>query len=292
MVGTELIPYPDPAVPVRIIRHLGTFERDAYPTHVHEDVTWELCYVVERQVTAVIEGRLVTLGPGEALVIRPDEPHGFDAWTGKHLTLMFRQPLLEDTPVHVPRRGLAGLTVADRALPEHVVVASQRRARVEHVLELLRQETFGDDPTRYAMCSLLLAQLLIELARSVGAEASDAHAGPSATARLTVEQFCDELRANLDHPWTLSEMVTRSGYGASQLSLLFRQVTSVSPCRWLCEERIRRARELLVTSDQNISDIAFTVGFGSLCQFGRMFSEVVGTSPGRYRALMQSRGSP
>lgn len=291
MISAEYIPYPDPEMPLRIIRHLGTFERDAYPTHVHEDITWECCYIVEGRVRAVLGGRPRTLGPGEALVIRPDEPHGFDAWAGRHLTLLFRQPVLENTPLGVPDGGPPQLRVAQRPLPAHVTVASQRRAQVEHVLELLRQESLGEDPMRPVMCSLLLSQLLVELVRSAAAAPAEAEA-PSPAAQQTVEQFCAELRANLDHPWTLSEMVTRSGYSASQLSLFFRQVTALSPCRWLAEERIHRARHLLATTDRKITEIAFEVGFGSLCQFGRMFGEIVGTSPSGYRALMQSRESP
>ncbi len=83
--------YPDPHLPIRVIQHRGTFEHDAYPVHVHQDVTWEFCYVVRGQVTAVLRGTPRRLGPGEVLMFRPDDVHGFDAWTGEHITLMFQQ---------------------------------------------------------------------------------------------------------------------------------------------------------------------------------------------------------
>ena len=46
--------YPDPHLPIRVIQHRGTFEHDAYPVHVHQDVTWEFCYVVRGQVTVCL----------------------------------------------------------------------------------------------------------------------------------------------------------------------------------------------------------------------------------------------
>lgn len=151
MSTAGLIPcyYPDPRVPIRVIRHRGTFDHDAYPEHVHQDVTWECCYIVEGQVTALVRGAPRRLGPGEVLVLGPDEAHGFEAWTGKHMTLMFRQKVLTQTPVMARGRRTARLEMAGSVLPAHLTVAPQRRSLFEHVLELLRQEALTDRSSRH-----------------------------------------------------------------------------------------------------------------------------------------------
>lgn len=279
--------YPDPSLPIRVIRHGVTVEHDAYPLHVHADRTWECCYVVEGHVTAMLRGRPRRLGPGEAYIMGPDDAHGFDAWSGRHRTLMFQQEALEQLagPAHVGRSRR--LQVAGRPLPGHLRVAPPRRTAVETALDTLRSEALGDEPLKQTMASLLLAQLLLELSRSIGTEAVDD--APPVTAVDTIEQFTAELRASLDYPWTLGEMVRRAGYSTSQLSLFFRQVTALSPCEWLREERLRRARLLLAQTDMKIAQIAAEVGFGSLCHFGRVFREAVGMTPRQYRETTRPR---
>lgn len=281
--------YPDPRLPVRVIPHRGTFTHDAYPVHIHEDVSWEFCYSIRGQVTAVVRGVPRHVTPGEVLILGPHDVHGFDAWTGKHITLMFQQKVLRQTPLTVRSRRLSGLELGGMVLPQRLKIAPQRRPLVEHTLEQIRREEDNDHPMRETMAVLLLSQLLLELMRSAHDTGAPDELQISPAARETIEQFCGELRGNLDYPWTLSEMVRRSGYGASQLSRLFREVTSLSPCAWLTEERVRRARDLLTQSDMKVTEIAVEVGFGSCCHFTRVFNSVMGTSPREYREAMRLR---
>jgi AraC-like DNA-binding protein len=84
-----------------------------------------------------------------------------------------------------------------------------------------------------------------------------------------------------------AEFVKRSGYSATQLCLLFDRVTGLSPCHWLSQERVRRARELLAQSEKSATEIAVEVGFGSRSQFYRTFHKAMRTGPSRYRAIVR-----
>jgi len=63
----------------------------------------------------------------------------------------------------------------------------------------------------------------------------------------------------------------------------FRETTGVTPYQWLVNERIVRARELLKGSDIPLSEVAIACGFSDQSHFTRVFTSVVGTTPGHWR---------
>jgi AraC family transcriptional regulator len=63
----------------------------------------------------------------------------------------------------------------------------------------------------------------------------------------------------------------------------FRQSTGQPPYRWLLQRRIEVARGLLTQSSIDIAEIALRCGFSDQSHFTRVFSRMVGTSPGSWR---------
>jgi AraC family transcriptional regulator len=63
----------------------------------------------------------------------------------------------------------------------------------------------------------------------------------------------------------------------------FRETTGMTPYRWLQNERISRACELLRTSELSLSEVATACGFADQSHFTRAFASAVGTSPGSWR---------
>jgi AraC-like DNA-binding protein len=63
----------------------------------------------------------------------------------------------------------------------------------------------------------------------------------------------------------------------------FRDTFGETPHRYLQRRRVERAMFLLRSTDRNITDICFDVGFGSLGTFSRTFHDIVGESPTSFR---------
>jgi AraC family transcriptional regulator len=53
--------------------------------------------------------------------------------------------------------------------------------------------------------------------------------------------------------------------------------------RWIIEQRVDRAKQLLLNSDESLLEIAFQSGFCDQASFNRTFAKLTGTSPGRWR---------
>jgi AraC-like DNA-binding protein len=138
-----------------------------------------------------------------------------------------------------------------------------------------------------SMCVTLLAQILLSLGRAVPPASFPERVRVPAAARQVVLDLCAEVEDDPGRAWTLEELSRRSGYGATRLTSLFRSVKGMPPGHWLSEQRIRYGRELLSNSEMSVEQIAQDVGFGSRSQFHRVFRELTGVTPGRYRAIQR-----
>ena len=70
----------------------------------------------------------------------------------------------------------------------------------------------------------------------------------------------------------------------SQLHRRLKAATGLSASLFIRQVRLERAAELLRTTEDTISEIAYTTGFGSPQSLSRYFQEVYGSSPSAYRA--------
>ena len=93
----------------------------------------------------------------------------------------------------------------------------------------------------------------------------------------------EAMDANLDKEINIARLAYECGLSTSQFARAFRQSTGCPPHRWLLEQRIKRAQNLLLTSDKTLAEIASSCGFFDPSHLTRAFSQTVGTSPGLWR---------
>ena len=91
------------------------------------------------------------------------------------------------------------------------------------------------------------------------------------------------LDEHCHRPLSLSDIATHAGMSTRTLHRRFREQTGTTPLRWLRNARLRRAQDLLETTDHAIDRIAQQVGFRSTTTFREHFHRLVGTNPRSYR---------
>jgi AraC-like DNA-binding protein len=80
-----------------------------------------------------------------------------------------------------------------------------------------------------------------------------------------------------------SELARRINCTPRHLSRIFPELVGRSFSEQRAETRMARARELLVTSNSKVVEVALESGYKSLSMFNLVFSRRFGTSPGRWR---------
>ena len=95
------------------------------------------------------------------------------------------------------------------------------------------------------------------------------------------------LRFAEDHagePITIGQVASLVNVSDQYFCRIFRECTGVPFMQHLAALRVSRAQSLLAESSGSVKQIAFTVGFGSIAQFNRVFKKQCGISPSEYRA--------
>ncbi len=87
----------------------------------------------------------------------------------------------------------------------------------------------------------------------------------------------------LDQPLTVRDLAREAGMSSRNLARHFNVTAGTSPLRWLLTERVRRAQELLETSDLSVEQIASRTGMGTATTLRRHFSYQLGVPPETYR---------
>ncbi|HSH20703.1 MAG TPA: AraC family transcriptional regulator, partial [Draconibacterium sp.] len=98
-------------------------------------------------------------------------------------------------------------------------------------------------------------------------------------------KFDEMLGNHLSKKWTLEEMASRNGVGITTLTQLVKEQTGYTPANYLIFLRLEKAKQLLVSSNIKLTDIAFDCGFYSSQHFSSTFSKWVGKTPLFYRKL-------
>jgi transcriptional regulator GlxA family with amidase domain len=94
----------------------------------------------------------------------------------------------------------------------------------------------------------------------------------------------DRMAAAPEEEWPVHRIATVSGVSEAHFARSFKRAFGVPPHRYLLTLRLEQAKRLLRDTDLPITDIAFACGWRSLGTFGRTFRDVLGESPGAFRA--------
>ncbi|WP_425325485.1 helix-turn-helix domain-containing protein [Paraburkholderia sacchari] len=80
---------------------------------------------------------------------------------------------------------------------------------------------------------------------------------------------------------TLTTLARTAGLSVSRFATLFREQVGMSPHRYLCLVRVRRAQQML-RDGVPPCEVAAEVGFFDQSHLGRHFRRTLGTTPGHY----------
>ena len=92
------------------------------------------------------------------------------------------------------------------------------------------------------------------------------------------------IEENVENPLSNTDLAQKLGVSPRQVERLFDRYLQKSPKRYALEIRLKRARNLLVQSDQGVAEIAMACGFNSLSHFSKAYRDFFGNSPTGQRA--------
>lgn len=100
-----------------------------------------------------------------------------------------------------------------------------------------------------------------------------------------VEEACIYFGATLHQRLDLKKFCTSRGWGYEKFRKVFREKQGMPPGQYILRRRMDKARQLLVGTDLQVSEIAYELGYSNLYEFSAQFKRYCGQSPAVYRRV-------
>jgi AraC family transcriptional regulator len=121
------------------------------------------------------------------------------------------------------------------------------------------------------------------VARTYGGVQPFAEPSRGGLAPWQVRRACEKLESDLSGKSSLQQIAAEFGVSVSHFARAFRISTGLPPHQWLLRQRVNAAKQLMAVRDLPLAEIAISTGFANQSHFTRVFSSVVGVSPGAWR---------
>ncbi len=170
-----------------------------------------------------------------------------------------------------------------RAVGTHEVTVGLMKS-ILRLVDLLKDKTqarlFSDDIVREIFYQLLLT--------SAGACLREYAMGSVSKSQIIrTVRYMDE---NFAEPMDVAMVADYAGMSESAFHAAFKNMTGMSPMKYVKMLRLHNARILILTKRLSVGEAAFRVGFSSHSQFSREFRRLFGKSPSKAIETLQPLG--
>lgn len=107
--------------------------------------------------------------------------------------------------------------------------------------------------------------------------------------RETIERIKKVIDEFYTDPKQLKKEIDGISISKNSMIWIFQDQLGITPVQYINKLRIKKAKKLLLNSQDTILSIALQCGFGSLSTFYRFFRHLVGMSPTQYSELFAGK---
>lgn len=278
---SEHVRYNTPDFPVYVrAGRLSMYPNFSAISHWHDDV--EFLLVQSGRMEYNINGSIVMLHEGEGIFVNTRQLHyGFSSRLEEcAFCCILLHPLLLCASPYVEQKYVVPV-MENKAMP-YVVLHPDRTYEAD-ILRLL-----GDIARSCCSgCFALTAQSRFFAIWENLFRLSGGMAHPAAPVNQHLSILKDMIRFiynNYTQQISLSQICGAGNIGKTTCCAIFQKYTNETPVSYLTNYRLKKAIELLETTDLTVSEICFATGFSDASYFSQRFRRAYGCTPTEYRA--------
>lgn len=255
----------------------------------HQHNAYELHYIVASSGKVFVGDYIGEFRPGNLILTGPRLPHNWISDPDGTGELDLRDMAVQFE--HMTIEAAAGLLVELReVLPlleraQHGIEFHGMAGQADHFMRAIRESS---GPTRLGyFCQFLHAlancqDYEVLSTAKIESEIDEAVADKVNTVvNFVLQHYSEDL--------SLDRIAGLVGMNTSYFSRFFRRSTGNSFIDFVTQIRVGKACELLGTSEQQISQISYAVGYNNIANFNRRFRERKQMTPREYRRQAQER---
>ncbi len=254
----------------------GDYVHHVYPWHAHAEMSLGL--VIDGAVHLRTRSREGVAKSGSFVLINAEEPHqGVSAssrgWRCR--TIHITPDIVDEVARDLGRPAAAGRPIFASPTFEDAELATD-------LLQLHYESESGLAPLRRQTKLLALIGKLLARHAHTSCDYSLKIREPSAVRRARIY-----LEENLTDKVTLDALASAAELTPFRLLRAFQRSVGMTPHAYQIQARIRSVRCLLA-GNTALAEVAVAAGFADQAHLTRVFSSVMGATPGQYRAAFAS----
>lgn len=242
----------------------------------------ELNLLTDGSLTYLLGGQRKTIEAGRLGIFWAAIPHQIVEIQGDAPYFVLTLPLSEFL-----RMGLH-LDSVNRVLRGELLIDSAQDETDELVFRRWERELKGGAPALERAAHLEVQARLLRFAGRL----SDRATAPSAPMLSRADQLACYIAKNYQLPLTSQSIADANSVHPNYAMSLFRKTFGTTMTTFIIQHRISHAKRLLVTTDDNILNVALASGFQSLSRFNEAFKAACDCSPRAYRKMHRVRDVP
>ena len=252
--------------------------------HFHNCIEISYCYCGSKNV--FVEGKTLEFAKGDICVLLPYAMHItkdrrlHENEKGCRCEYLYFDPegmLKEYYP-----NGLPGEMLWYKFSNFNAIISGIQNPQIEQsILYILNELRYRRSGYRIAVRAMLLS-LMTELSRILPkpGEPEMSYYGKSPGITPALQYIHTHYNKSIQ----TKELAELCHMSLPHFRRCFKQLANGSPTKYINSVRLRRACELLESTENTILDIALSVGFESVSSFNRLFTEVMKETPSQWRS--------
>lgn len=239
------------------------------PVHKHD--YYELVYIYEGESVHIVNDESYRLSAGSLVFLTPDDTHSFFSIEECSLVNICFSPQALKSPV-------SSVTFINPTATLNL----NGRLEIESLLYLAEQELDTDDNYSDGIADLCLEWILSVFRR---------YNATTATTDPIWNNLLIEI-ANNFNTITLEDAAKITGVSTSHFCRIFQKNFSTTFHSYITAIRIRQAKQLLLTTNYSIAEIAEKVGYQkNHCRFYSNFKTITGITPNTFKKQCQNNSN-
>lgn len=249
-----------------------------YEMPFHWHMEYELILVLQGTFHLSVNGEMWDLSTGDCALIADGSIHGGTPTDCIYECVVF------DLERFLPEASVCGQRLASLlgsgARLEGLFHAETTAA---HLVSALFQSMETEQRGYEFITTGLLWQFIGELLsrRLYRSETSESTRDTRKT--QAIKRVLRRIRTDYSKAITLEDLASEAELDPKYFCRIFRQLTGRTPIDYLIYYRIECAAELLCSTQDSVTEIALSCGFGDVSYFSRVFRKLKNQTPGEYR---------
>ena len=281
----EDLAYPDPMFPVmEFVDHFDSFADKTFPSHWHPEM--EIQLILHGRAEYSVNGESYIVKEGCGIYIAPETVHMMkalsDGTTGYNLVLL---PQFLENCLRSARREKYIRPFTSRWADACLITPERKEGHM--ILDTMYQ-LYHTENIHFAYELFQLEKIIAIWRNLLSILPDQGYLEGDSRKNLRIQRMRTMLgfiRQNFAQPITVDNIAASAHIAKSECFRCFAELSKTTPVEYVAKIRLMHAAQMLITTDNSVSEICFAAGFNNTSYFSKCFSKEYGMTPKKYRTM-------